>query len=63
MLAQGYFKGQRSSINKKLRLSVSWRNQYELIEWQLRDAPTSIYIFFLLLLLYLITIACILEIS
>ena len=32
MLAQGYFKGQRPSINQKLRLSVSWRNQYELIE-------------------------------
>ena len=34
----------------------------ELTEWPLSDAPTSIH-FFKLLLLYLITVACILEIS
>ena len=33
MLVQGYFKGQRSSLNLKVYLSVSWRNQYALIEW------------------------------
>ena len=42
---------------------MSWRNQYELIEWPLRDAPTSIHVFFLLLSLYLITVTFILEIS
>ena len=47
---------------------MSWHNQYEhdelLIEWPLRDAPTSIHAcIFLLLLLYLIIVACILEIS
>ena len=31
MLAQGYFKGQRSSINQKLQLSVSWHNQMNLL--------------------------------
>ena len=43
-------------------MHVSWHNQYELIEWPLREAPTSIHVF-LLLLLYLITVACMLEIS
>ena len=41
MLAQGYFKGQRSSTNHKMLLFASWRNKYTIIEWPLFDAPTN----------------------
>ena len=67
MLAQGYSKGERSSINQKLQLSVSWRNQhdpYELSSHYVMRSQVSMsfFFFFLLLLLYLITVACILDI-
>ena len=67
MLAQGYFKGKRSSINKRNSnfLHVSWHNQHELIcllsgHYVMRR---QVFMSFLLLLLYLITVACILDIS
>ena len=41
MLAQGFFKGQKSSKNHKMLLFVSWRNKYAIIEWPPFDAPTS----------------------
>ena len=67
MLVQGYFKDLRSSINKRNCnfLHVSWHNQYELTcllsgHYVMRR---QVSMSFLLLLLYLITVACILEIS
>ena len=46
MLVQGYFKGQRSSINQKIVTFCELAQSNELIEWPLSDAPTSIHVFF-----------------
>ena len=41
LLTQGYFKGERSSVNHKLQLFMTLCDQYAIIEWYLLDAPTS----------------------
>ena len=41
MLAQGFFKGQKSSKYHKMLLFVSWRNKYAITEWPPFHAPTS----------------------
>ena len=62
MLAQRYFKGQRSSTNHKILLFVSWYSQYAIIElsghyWMRQHVPMVI----LVLLVYLSAVACISE--
>ena len=41
MLAQRFFKGQKSSKNHKMFLFVSWGNKFVIIEWPPFDVPTS----------------------
>ena len=63
MLAQGFFKGQKSSKNHKMLLFVSWGNKCVIIEWKPFDTPSSTHAY-LLPLVYLGAVAYIsVEIS